>query len=318
MLTIILLRSLFGGYSKDQFTPRRAGRALLALRRPRLDHPVHGRLPDLTPESRREERARWTRPGRRRRSPSAEAEHTSHVRPTCAIFLALLVLTVARVLLRQGLRRLRLRACSIGGLMVLAVVKASLVGLFFMHLMFEGRWKYFMLVPTAFLACVAVFALVPDIAIGREEPSDAMQRELVEPSLRTVDRGPTPSRCGPTPRSDRGAADRAARSDPPPESPPGSPPASASPVTRSYRLGIAIVLGTVAAAAVLCFAAVAPAPRDPGRLRPRRGLAGRSAPSASPSGRAETSPRTTWPIGSGSPPSSSAGARRPARSSPPR
>ena len=56
----------------------------------------------------------------------------------------------------------------VGGLVALALVKAGLVGLFFMHLLFEGRWKYLLLIPTVFLASVAVLGLVPDIAYNHE------------------------------------------------------------------------------------------------------------------------------------------------------
>jgi cytochrome c oxidase subunit 4 len=51
------------------------------------------------------------------------------------------------------------------GLMLFAVIKASMVGWFFMHLKFEGRWVYYMLVPAGILACVFIFALTPDIAM---------------------------------------------------------------------------------------------------------------------------------------------------------
>ncbi len=50
------------------------------------------------------------------------------------------------------------------GLMFCAVIKAGLVGWYFMHLKFERRWVYFMLVPAGILACVLIFALIPDIA----------------------------------------------------------------------------------------------------------------------------------------------------------
>ena len=60
------------------------------------------------------------------------------------------------------------------GLMFLAVIKAGLVGWFFMHLKFEGNWVYGMLVPAGILACVLVFALIPDIALhaAEENPAD--------------------------------------------------------------------------------------------------------------------------------------------------
>ena len=44
-----------------------------------------------------------------------------------------------------------------------AVIKASLVGWYFMHLKFEGKWVYFMLVPAGILAMILIFALIPDI-----------------------------------------------------------------------------------------------------------------------------------------------------------
>ncbi len=51
------------------------------------------------------------------------------------------------------------------GLMVLAITKATLVGMFFMHLKFEGPWVYAFLVPAAFLAVTLVVMLIPDIAM---------------------------------------------------------------------------------------------------------------------------------------------------------
>jgi hypothetical protein len=51
------------------------------------------------------------------------------------------------------------------GLLTLAVTKATLVGMFFMHLKFEGRWVYYFLIPAAILAMVFIFALVPDVAM---------------------------------------------------------------------------------------------------------------------------------------------------------
>ena len=38
------------------------------------------------------------------------------------------------------------------------------MGWYFMHLKFEKHWVYFMLVPAGILACVLIFALIPDIA----------------------------------------------------------------------------------------------------------------------------------------------------------
>lgn len=46
----------------------------------------------------------------------------------------------------------------------IASFKASLVALFFMHLKFEGRWKYILMVPPLLLFSALLMALLPDIA----------------------------------------------------------------------------------------------------------------------------------------------------------
>jgi len=51
------------------------------------------------------------------------------------------------------------------GLMVLAITKATLVGMYFMHLKFEGKWVYAMLIPASILALILVCGLVPDVVL---------------------------------------------------------------------------------------------------------------------------------------------------------
>lgn len=46
-----------------------------------------------------------------------------------------------------------------------ATAKALFVMMYFMHLRFEGRWKYLLLTPTILLAAAIPFALAPDIMI---------------------------------------------------------------------------------------------------------------------------------------------------------
>jgi cytochrome c oxidase subunit 4 len=61
------------------------------------------------------------------------------------------------------------------GLMFWAVIKASMVGWYFMHLKFEGKWVYGWLIPAGVLASVFVVALIPDIAlqpIADESPAE--------------------------------------------------------------------------------------------------------------------------------------------------
>ena len=56
------------------------------------------------------------------------------------------------------------------GLLLLAMVKAGLVGWYFMHLKFEGNWVYILIVPALILATIIVLALSPDMVL---KPIDA-------------------------------------------------------------------------------------------------------------------------------------------------
>lgn len=67
------------------------------------------------------------------------------------------------------------------GLLFWAVIKASMVGWYFMHLKFEGRWVYYMLVPAGILALVLTFALVPDIAMQPESDRETPEEEVSAP-----------------------------------------------------------------------------------------------------------------------------------------
>jgi cytochrome c oxidase subunit 4 len=49
--------------------------------------------------------------------------------------------------------------------LAVAVAKALFVMLFFMHLKFEGNWKYVLLAPTIILAFGLPMALMPDIGV---------------------------------------------------------------------------------------------------------------------------------------------------------
>lgn len=99
----------------------------------------------------------------------SQTHQTSHVKVYLRVFLALLVLTLAEYLYAMVLAGSSAWVL-IGGLMLIAVIKAGLVGLFFMHLLFEGPWKYLILIPTTFLATVTVLGLVPDMALPPGEP----------------------------------------------------------------------------------------------------------------------------------------------------
>ena len=73
----------------------------------------------------------------------------------------------------------------IPGLMILAITKAALVGIWFMHLKFEGTWVYYMLIPAGILAMIFITALYPDMAMQpTAEQQDAQEEGLTQ--LETV------------------------------------------------------------------------------------------------------------------------------------
>jgi cytochrome c oxidase subunit 4 len=114
-------------------------------------------------------------------SPAEQGQHAGHAHPNyIAVFGALCVLTVASVV-----------ADSVGGaigkvlvvLIVLSVacLKAMFVMLYFMHLKFEGKWKFALLTPTIVLALAIPAALAPDIAFKYYDAQSPQARALKEP-----------------------------------------------------------------------------------------------------------------------------------------
>jgi cytochrome c oxidase subunit IV len=96
-------------------------------------------------------------------APDQERYVESHA-PYLKVFWSLLVLTILEYGFAKYFESRLAFAALVAGLMVLAVTKAFLVGWYFMHLKFEGRWVYLMLVPVCLLAVVVITGLAPDIA----------------------------------------------------------------------------------------------------------------------------------------------------------
>ncbi len=98
-------------------------------------------------------------------SPSevAEEHRTEAHAPYWWVWFALLVLTVIEYFYASMFQNVFL--ILLLGLLFWAVIKAGLVGWFFMHLKFEGNWVYIMIVPAFVLATILVLALLPDMTI---------------------------------------------------------------------------------------------------------------------------------------------------------
>lgn len=68
--------------------------------------------------------------------------------------------------------------------MLIACVKASFVLRYFMHLKFEGKWKYVILLPTTVLALAIPFAIAPDIGLVYYDIDVPQQNTLLEEEQR--------------------------------------------------------------------------------------------------------------------------------------
>lgn len=63
----------------------------------------------------------------------------------------------------------------------IAVAKALFVMAYFMHLKFEGRWKFVLLAPTLILALGLPLALLPDIGMHYYWLTEPTQEEAGQP-----------------------------------------------------------------------------------------------------------------------------------------
>src|SRR4029077_12246137 len=76
------------------------------------------------------------------------------------------------------------------GLMFWAIIKASMVGWYFMHLKFEGKWVYYMLVPAGILAIILTCSLIPDLAMQPVTEENPEEEESTAVSLSEPAAGP--------------------------------------------------------------------------------------------------------------------------------
>lgn len=90
-------------------------------------------------------------------------QHDTHHVNYFAIFIALCICTALSVVF--DVLHLENRLVLIVLVLGVATAKALFVMTYFMHLKFEGRWKYVLLAPTTILALGIPLALLPDIGV---------------------------------------------------------------------------------------------------------------------------------------------------------
>jgi cytochrome c oxidase subunit 4 len=112
-----------------------------------------------------------------------QQQHVESHAPYMKIFYALLVLTILEYFYAKIFAGANITLVL--GLVILAGIKAGLVGAYFMHVKFEGKWVYFMIVPATILATIFILALMPDIGmqpIGGPEYEEEVQAAPLVPS----------------------------------------------------------------------------------------------------------------------------------------
>ena len=99
------------------------------------------------------------------------ADHAAHPHVNYfAIFIALCVCTGISILLDVfEVHSLRFVIAFL--VLSVAVAKALFVLTYFMHLKFEGNWKFIILMPTTILAIGLMVALTPDIGLHYYTPN---------------------------------------------------------------------------------------------------------------------------------------------------
>jgi len=88
-------------------------------------------------------------------------EHAQHHVNYFVIFLILCGFTALSV--ACDIVDIKSKALLIGAVLGVATAKALFVMMYFMHLKFEGNWKFLLLGPTIILGCSLPLALFPDI-----------------------------------------------------------------------------------------------------------------------------------------------------------
>jgi cytochrome c oxidase subunit IV len=97
----------------------------------------------------------------------AHAGHGPTLISYLVVGLALSVFTIVSFVV-NGLVKSEKLAIHAGFAIILgvAIVKATLVGAYFMHLKFDWRMIYFMLIPVFILATMMMIVLLPDIVLA--------------------------------------------------------------------------------------------------------------------------------------------------------
>jgi heme/copper-type cytochrome/quinol oxidase subunit 4 len=127
----------------------------------------------LTPPARRVRRNVMTETGH---ATTHDAAHDLRVKAYFTVFIALSIFTAISFLANEAVRQKWIGLhTSVIIIMVVAVIKAFLVGLIFMHLNFDWGKVYFIIVPIFILGVMMMMVLMPDIVIPWQQSQQPLE-----------------------------------------------------------------------------------------------------------------------------------------------
>src|SRR5437660_11669644 len=96
-----------------------------------------------------------------------DAEHRPNVKAYLVVFGALSVFTLLSFLFNDAARHEMITHMQSFVLILgVAIFKATLVGMYFMHLKFDWGRLYFMIIPAFILGTMMMIVLLPDIVVS--------------------------------------------------------------------------------------------------------------------------------------------------------
>ena len=104
-----------------------------------------------------------------------------HEIPYVAVFFALVGLTIVTVAI--AMHRFEVEAINVLLALVVASIKGSLVGLYFMHLKFEGKLIYLIFIVPLGLCVLLVMALIPDVVLTHANSKSASLHLFNDPTI---------------------------------------------------------------------------------------------------------------------------------------
>src|SRR5438477_8552056 len=130
-------------------------------------------------------------PGHGYEAEAADEEHGhAGVGKYVTVFIALCVLTaVSFAVGNSATLRHNSPGAMWAAMMAVSCVKAMLVILFFMHILWEANWKYVLTIPASMMSIFLLLMLIPDI--GRRTEKYSEERWLYAPKLQPKEEEPS-------------------------------------------------------------------------------------------------------------------------------